>query len=280
MRLVPLRAVGEEGEKRMEIGKIKAKARDSLEHRLFGNVWITLLVCNLVYSVVVGLPSTISSAVTRLSVAAGTALGVPLGLVGLVVAGPMAYGLSRVFHKVALGNKKIDIAELFCGFKEDLGETFLLGLLRTIFLFLWSLLLIVPGIIMSYAYSMAFYIQQDSADKNWRACLDESKELTRGYKGKLFLMDLSFIGWYIVGALCLGVGILWVDVYHSQARAEFYEELKKIKAAEFGDTAEEEPENAGSSDPFEELTDAPAEPKEQASPAEGGAPAPETEDGE
>ena len=52
----------------------------------------------------------------------------------------------------------------------------------------------------------------------------------KGYKGKLFCLDLSFIGWYIVGALCLGIGVLWVTPYHQTARANFYEALQ----AEYG----------------------------------------------
>lgn len=222
----------------IENREIRMRARESLERRLFGYVWLTLLVCSLIYGVIVGLPSFLSSLLTRVSPAVGALVGFPLFLVGLVLSGPMEYGLTRVFLKVARGNKKIDLAELFCGFREEIGESFLLGLLRSVFIFLWALLLIVPGIIKAYAYSMAFYIQQEAKDKSWRVCLDESAALTDGYKGKLFLLDLSFIGWYLVGLLCLGVGMLWVSVYHAEARAHFYEELKKIKLEESGDPAD------------------------------------------
>ena len=223
----------------IEIRGIKERARVSLERRLFGNLWVTLVVCLFAYGVLLGVPSAISSVVTRLSLAVGALIGFPLGLVSLAIAGPLAYGLARIFHKVALGNKRVDIVELFCGFREELGEAFLLGLLRTVFIFLWSLLLIVPGIIKSYAYSMAFFIQQEAKDKTWRHCLDESVALTDGYKGKLFLMDLSFIGWYLLGFLCLGVGALWVEVYHTEARAHFYEELKHVKGIKYTGESEE-----------------------------------------
>ena len=220
--------------------KIRERALDSLEHRLFGNTWITLLICMVIYGLIVGLPSSISSLVTRVSPSVGALIGFPLFLVGAVISGPLAYGYARICLKVARGNKKVDLAELFCGFREEIGEAFLLGLLRSIFIFLWSLLLIVPGIVKAYAYSMAFYIQQEAKDKNWRKCLDESAALTYGYKGRLFLLDLSFIGWYIVGLLCLGVGVLWVEVYHTQARAHFYEALKRIKLGKDEDDRTEE----------------------------------------
>ena len=54
----------------------------------------------------------------------------------------------------------------------------------------------------------------------------------KGYKGKLFCLDLSFIGWYILGALCLGVGVLFVMPYHETARANFYEALKASLSVE------------------------------------------------
>ena len=221
---------------------VKMRARESLERRLFGNVWITLVLCELIFEVLGGLPSSFGSFMTRLAPTIGLLFGFPLFLVSLVVAGPLAYGMMRIYHKVALGNKRVDISDLFCGFREELGESFLLGLLRSVYIFLWSLLLIVPGIIKAYSYSMAFFIQQESKDKTWRACLDESVALTDGYKGKLFLLDLSFFGWYIVGALCLGVGILWVSVYHNMARAHFYEDLKKIKLGEPSSDDATEPE--------------------------------------
>ena len=236
----------------IDIKNIKARSRDTLEHRLFGYLWGTLVVCSLAYGVLVGLPSLISSVVSRLSVALGTLIGFPLFLVSLVISGPLTYGLCRIFHKVTLGEKRVDMKDLFCGFREELGESFLLGLMRSLYIFLWSLLLIVPGIVKSYSYSMAFFIQQESKDKTWRACLDESKMLTDGYKGKLFLMDLSFIGWYIVGLLCLGVGVLWVEVYHTEARAHFYEDLKKIKrGGETSDLSDSATKAAGYEFPYD-----------------------------
>ena len=77
---------------------------------------------------------------------------------------------------------------------------------------------------------MSAFIQQDAADKDWKTCIDKSREMMKGYKMSLFLLDLSFIGWYIVGILCFGIGVLFVQPYHMQARAEFYEELKNQNA--------------------------------------------------
>ena len=73
---------------------------------------------------------------------------------------------------------------------------------------------------------MAPFIQQDSEDKGWKSCMDRSTELMRGRKADLFMLDLGFIGWYILGALCLGIGIFFVVPYHLTARANFYESIK------------------------------------------------------
>lgn len=209
--------------------EIRAIARDRLEHRLFGDVWVNLVLVVLIGSIIVGIPSSISTSIANASVALGASVGLLFSLAAVVLEGVIAYGMARIFLKVARGEKKVDFKEIFCGFKEEPAEVILLGFLRGLFIGLWSLLFIVPGIIKAYSYSMAFYIQQESPDKNWRSCLDRSKELMDGYKGKLFRLDLSFIGWYILGFLCLGFGELWVSVYHEVARAEFYEQLKKEK---------------------------------------------------
>ena len=72
---------------------------------------------------------------------------------------------------------------------------------------------------------MAYYIKADHPDYDWRACIKGSMELMRGHKWKLFILDLSFLGWYIVGSLCFGVGTLWVIPYHMEARAVFYDQI-------------------------------------------------------
>ena len=83
---------------------------------------------------------------------------------------------------------------------------------------------------------MAYYIMNDHPEYTPKECLSESEKIMKGNKSKLFCLDLSFIGWYIVGALCLGVGVLWVYPYHYTARADFYNELIGYKSP-----TEEEP---------------------------------------
>ena len=155
-------------------------------------------------------------------------------LVGtIVVLGPIMYAQSKVFLKLARGaSNTIELRELFDGFKDDFGGTLLLGLMISIFTSLWSLLFVVPGIVKSYAYSMAYYVKVDHPEYGWQQCIDESKRLTAGHKGELFLLDLSFIGWVLVGSLACGVGLFWVDPYIVTAKTNAYLYLLGQAAAE------------------------------------------------
>ena len=103
-----------------------------------------------------------------------------------------------------------------------------LCVLMSIFIFLWSLLLIVPGIIAAYRYSMAIFIFCDDPEKGALTCIRESKAMTMGYKGQLFVLDLSFIGWYL---LCIIPFVeIFVAPYVLTTRANFYRALR----GEFG----------------------------------------------
>lgn len=190
--------------------ELKEKARLALDNGIFKQAWMMgLLVC-LVTTVITGI--------------AGSILP---GLGSLIIIGPLFGGVVHVFVELCRNKKPIEIKDLFYGFSSDFGEYFLLGLLKTIFIALWSLLLIVPGIIKQFSYAMSYYIKNDHPDYDWRKCLDESQRMMKGHKWELFVLDLSFIGWYIVGALVLGVGILWVEPYKEATITEFYLKLKE-----------------------------------------------------
>ncbi|MGN0771566.1 MAG: DUF975 family protein [Christensenellales bacterium] len=187
--------------------QLRQNARNQLDNQLFGNKWMIMLVICLIPTLIDGLLAATMYA----------------SFLSLLIFGPFNYAIAKASYRIVKG-EEVKIVNVFDGFTDDFGKSFVLGLLYTIFVFLWSLLLVIPGIIMSYAYSMSYYLQQDGRynDLSAKQLLDKSREIMNGHKGQLFLLDLSFIGWYIVGALCLGVGTLWVNVYHQVARANFY----------------------------------------------------------
>ena len=189
---------------------IKANAKAQLGNNLFGNTWLMALVVGLVYNIIIG--------------AAGmTYAGV------ILLMGPMGIGLASVFMSLARGSGEVKLEQMFTrGFSGQFGRNLLLGFLRGLFTALWSMLFVVPGIVKHYSYSMSFYVAADHPEYTWNQCMDESKRMTAGHKGELFVLDLSFIGWFFVGSLCFGIGTLWVMPYYNASWANYYDALKML----------------------------------------------------
>ena len=112
------------------------------------------------------------------------------------------------------------------------GKIIVLNLVEGVLIGLWSLLLIVPGIIASYRYSQALYILIDNPEKSVLQCIRESKELMNGRKQELFVLDLSLIGWGLLGAL-IPLATIWTAPYLRTIHALYYQELKKMESEEY-----------------------------------------------
>lgn len=145
------------------------------------------------------------------------------GIVELVVIGPLAVGLACIFLGIVRG-RKAQFEDLFAGF-NNFFNTFITGLLVTLFTFLWSLLFVIPGIIKSYSYAMTYYIQYDHPEMSETDAITASRQMMNGHKWDLFMLDLSFFGWYLLVVLTFGLLSLYVIPYHLAARAAFYENL-------------------------------------------------------
>ena len=112
------------------------------------------------------------------------------------------------------------------GFQEDYARVLGIELLKAVFILLWALLLIVPGIIKAYSYAMTEFIAEDNQELGPNECIERSKTMMDGHKMDLFLLDLSYIGWILLGCITLGIGLLWVSPWMSMAHVKFYEQLK------------------------------------------------------
>lgn len=163
------------------------------------------------------------------------------GVYEFLVSGPLMCGLA-MFLLTYFRTKKTDYRLNFEGFSM-FGKAFVLFLLFSVKIFLWSLLFGIPGIIAAYRYSQCFYLRVDHPDWTATECINESKRLMRGNKAKLFCLQLSFIGWYFLAGFVVGIityfdisGILGtiiliianipvviVDVYCNTAQTAFYE---------------------------------------------------------
>ena len=120
-----------------------------------------------------------------------------------------------------------DFQNIFYAFSKDryinIVKTILI---RDIYVFLWSALLIVPGIIKSYSYFMVPYIMAENPGITTDRAFSISKSVTTGEKWRIFILDLSFAGWFLLGTLCFGLGVLFVLPYHQAAHAELYGALR------------------------------------------------------
>ena len=110
------------------------------------------------------------------------------------------------------------------GFK-DYGRILGTMLLSSVYQFLWMLLLIIPGIIKGYSYALTPYLLKDHPELKFNAAIEESMRLMSGNKMRLFILDLTYIGWFLLCIVTLGIATLWVNPYWCTARAAFYEDL-------------------------------------------------------
>jgi uncharacterized membrane protein len=151
----------------------------------------------------------------------------PLGSLASILLIPLGWGFSMTFlanHRRE-DNDPFNINHLFDGYR-DFARVFLTVLLMGIYVFLWSLLLIVPGIIKSLSYAMTYYILRDHPELKNNEAIELSMDMMDGYKGKLFWLYLTFIGWFILCIFTLGIGYFWLQPYMSSTMANFYEEVK------------------------------------------------------
>ena len=149
----------------------------------------------------------------------------------LIVTGPIAIGLC-VYFMTVINNKKAELNDFIKGATTNLDNIIVTGVLVSIFTFLWSLLLIIPGIIKSYSYAMTYYIQFDHPEMSETDAITASREMMKGHKWELFMLDLSFIGWYLLVPLTFGWIMLYVAPYQNATKAAFYLNLKNQQGPE------------------------------------------------
>ena len=150
-------------------------------------------------------------------------------------AGPLAISL-LVIYPVSMGfmfmlldlsnGKEVDIKTMFEAF-SDYGRYLLGGVLVYVYTILWSLLFLIPGIIKGISYSQTFFLMRENPELSGEQAIQLSMKMMQGHKMEYFLLQLSFIGWILLGCITLCIGLLWVQPYITTANAEFYKELKK-----------------------------------------------------
>ncbi len=137
---------------------------------------------------------------------------------------PLEVSGRKFFVENARG--KTDLNYLGYSFKENRYLQFVkVMFLKNLFILGWTLLFIIPGIIKTYAYRMVPYILADYPEMDYREALRMSNDMTMGVKLDIWVLDLSFIGWYLLGMLACGIGVIFVVPYHEATNAELYIKL-------------------------------------------------------
>lgn len=145
----------------------------------------------------------------------------------LIALMPMAWGVEVMFLDIIREKKYSPFEWLIEGYRNGnlwrvLGTT----LLQSLYIYLWTLCLIIPGFIKNYSYIMTPFVLLDQPELKFDAAIERSMQLMKGYKWKFFCLQLSFIGWVLLSMLTLGIGFLFLIPYMQTAAAFFYEDLK------------------------------------------------------
>ena len=198
------------------ITNYKNRALSALE-----NKWGNFVAITFVYGLIIGITQVLSGdkdspAILHL-----------IGLVLFILALPLTWGYQTLFLGAVRGGE-VTAKDMFEGYNKELFSRVLTTtLLYYVYVFLWSMLLLIPGCIKAYSYAMTPFILKDNPEMKNNAAIEESMRMMDGHKLELFLLDLSFIGWALLSLLTCGIGFLWLVPYMNMARVNFYEDLKK-----------------------------------------------------
>ena len=222
---------------------IKSNARDFIRGRLW-MFWSVLLVVGIIESLANSLPQWIfGDRLSNLSdIIAGNPDNIPkeisssvfgwyyvLNVLISIVLIPLNIGVAQNVLAWSRGEDVNKWKVLFGGFNSAKMFFKQVGVvvLNTILCALWAILLVVPGIIKGLAYSMYPYVLRDEPDLSVWQTLKKSEAIMKGYKGKLFLMYLSFVGWFILGAFTFGILYIWLTPYIMTSTVKFYDDVRR-----------------------------------------------------
>ncbi|MEA4912689.1 MAG: DUF975 family protein [Oscillospiraceae bacterium] len=230
---------------------LKARAKEVLKK----SYWTSLLAALIVGVVTGGLNLTLSyktssgelsGVINQYGMSGETIVRSLLPVFSVVAVGAGVFGILYaifVANIARIGNDRfftlcrydrVELEELLFGFKngrymDNVKTMFMMDL----YIVLWSLLLVVPGIIKALQYCMVPYILAENPNLSTERALELSARMTDGEKGNIFVLALSFIGWYLLGLLACGVGVLFVTPYAEATFAELYGALR-YKAVQTG----------------------------------------------
>ena len=163
----------------------------------------------------------------RITFDSGFSIGFRRGILGFaafLLGGTVQLGYARFLLKQHDGSNP-QFGDLFSQF-DNFGTGFAQALLRSLYTFLWGLLLFIPGIVKSLSYAMTPYILAENPNLTASQAIDRSKEMMDGHKMDLFILFLTFFGWDLLAALTMNIGYIFLNPYKCAAEAAFYRQLQ------------------------------------------------------
>ena len=199
--------------------KLKQKAKDSLQGK-YGEAILVVLISGLITGV--------GGGISEFGIQFENPFIALFGeLLSFVASGLITFGSLSFYLKLARG-EEVEFSELFK--KTNLFIPYILiSLLTGIFTILWSFLFIIPGIIAAISYSQAMLIALENPEIDAMEAIKKSKELMNGHKMDYFVLNLSFIGWIILGIFTCGILYFWLIPYISVTQMHFYDALLEEK---------------------------------------------------
>ncbi|WP_214874599.1 DUF975 family protein [Exiguobacterium sp. CH10] len=201
----------------------KQHARQALKGK-----WWLMAGLALLFMIINGIPQGFAPSVDPNSTEPLTSTDVTLSFVSNVLQiliAPLAIGWSWLALNVSRGNGA-SLSTLFKPFQTRYVKHVITSFVMGVFLVLWTLLLIVPGIIKGFSYSLTPYILRDQPELSALESITESRRLMDGHKMEAFMLFLSFFGWFLVGILTLGIGFFFIGPYFSTTYATFYDSIR------------------------------------------------------
>ena len=193
----------------MDRVSIKTRAKEQINNKIFQllAIYLVIIAASCLISIIFGLFA---------------------GIINFILSGPVALSLATVYLGIIKKSRTPDVEDVIIGFKDNqFGRSLITYIRYRLFTFLWSLLLVIPGIIKSISYSQMFYLIAEDKKLEPGKAQKKSMEMMEGHKADYFVLILSFIPWFLLCAVTLGLAAIYVVPYYQATMAEFHVRLTK-----------------------------------------------------
>lgn len=193
----------------MDRVSIKTRAKEQINNKIFQllAIYLVIIAASCLISIIFGLFA---------------------GIINFILSGPVALSLATVYLGIIKKSRTPDVEDVIIGFKDNqFGRSLITYIRYKLFAFLWSLLLVIPGIIKSISYSQMFYLIAEDKKLEPGKAQKKSMEMMEGHKADYFVLILSFIPWFLLCAVTLGLAAIYVVPYYQATMAEFHVRLVK-----------------------------------------------------